>query len=171
MSPIVLEEIVATAVRYALKEYCEEEGCPWDEEYISSNIGKDEKNILEEYYDAKLHFYEVWQMTYLPKVSQIRHNKVKRFKYPHATFKNESSSQNRCNEAEAVAKPKIAIINDAIDKIEAYTVALDDILLRTSYYDDLVSDETDMLDSADMLIRQVSELCHKKMFKRNGLLI
>jgi len=53
MLPFVLGGIALAAVGYGVKEYCESEGCPWDEDDTSSK----ERNAFESFYTSKMHLY------------------------------------------------------------------------------------------------------------------
>ena len=59
MIPLVLGGIALAAVGYGLKEYCEEEGCPWDNE-VRTRPSRSEApvNTFEELHKDKVALYE-----------------------------------------------------------------------------------------------------------------
>jgi len=63
MLPLVLGGIALAAVGYGVKEFCESEGCPWDEEEVF--VRKDDFETL---YEKKK---EVYAKCYLPLVKYV----------------------------------------------------------------------------------------------------
>jgi len=75
MLPLVLGGIALAAVGYGVKEYCESEGCPWDEEPSHTPI-----NIFESLHQQKLELSErkllhlkqlLWKMENIDKKLQL----------------------------------------------------------------------------------------------------
>jgi uncharacterized protein YicC (UPF0701 family) len=56
MLPLVLGGIALAAVGYGMKEYCESEGCPWDEEPERTYTAP--VNLFESLHQKKLELYE-----------------------------------------------------------------------------------------------------------------
>jgi len=56
MLPLVLGGIAIAAVGYGLKEYCEEEGCPWDESEVTVTRPQ---NVFEVLHSKKKHYIKI----------------------------------------------------------------------------------------------------------------
>jgi len=73
MLPLVLGSVTLAAAGYALKEYCEREGCPWDDEipFIATRVEKDETacrnlngTIAKNFHKNKKSHYKVGMQKY-----------------------------------------------------------------------------------------------------------
>jgi hypothetical protein len=63
MLPLIIGSVTIAAVGYAVKEYCEDEGCPWDESVCSSSTPTTIPIVLnttkaKEFYKLKKSFYK-----------------------------------------------------------------------------------------------------------------
>jgi len=157
MLRLVIGGIAAATVGYALKEYCEEEGCPWDEEVKESKEVKKEVFYDVLLYEAKLKFYEVLHVRYFPVVSQIEGYTPKALKYPHASFKKENFPE-ESQELQSEACRTTKLITDATVELESYVDKLEISISSTVNDDESIQD---CLSLADKLIRKTSKLCHE----------
>lgn len=68
MLRLIIGGVTLAAIGYAIKEYCEEEGCPWDKpshtntknttEDETNNVSNDDSKKLKEFYEFKKDIYE-----------------------------------------------------------------------------------------------------------------
>ena len=165
MLPLVLGGIALAAVGYGLKEYCEEEGCPWDEPYDARDFGTKENSCADDLHDIKLQFYEALHFAYFPVVSQLEGYKSKPLKYPYASFKKENYPKDN-EQVEMLACKAADTFGAATVALKNHSKKLEYIMLTKTDYSDFLVEEKALLASADALVRGVSKLCHKMMFDK-----
>ena len=155
MLPLVLGGIALAAVGYGVKEFCEEEGCPWDDE---SKEPEKKMSCNDYLYREKLKFYEVLHLRYLPVVSQIEGYTPKALKYPHASFIKENIPVNSALQNDACNYTRF-IVNSRL-KLESCVDRLEISINSTVNDSDSIQND---LSFAEKLIRKTSKLCHRKM--------
>lgn len=170
MLPLVIGGIAAAAVGYAIKEYCEEEGCFGDDARGSSTSNRttNEPHNNEILYATKSAFCDLVKAEYLPCIVKLEGYEYRPLKYAETDLKKESNN----HEGSQVAK---ALLTTAVGVMEASSLTLKENLEKIKHilsdertYDSLTEEEKSLLDSTHKLVLSTSKLCHKKMFKKDG---
>jgi len=157
MLPLVLGGIALAAVGYGVKEYCESEGCPWDEE-VESKLDK-EVNVFELLQKQKTALYENKLLKLRVLLLQIE-NVDERLKFKDTVKIHEEKLSD--NELEDDVELYVSMYKDMLnlssDLFDSYIHIVEDILTSKTKYESLDKSERKIVKQAYKVVNTGQKL-------------
>ena len=171
MIPLVLGGIALAAVGYGLKEYCDSEGCPWDEETDTNLKSKsdDVKLRFENFHSTKVSLYKDFFVENLQLLAQVKNMKSIKLKYITATFPKELHETIDDNVADMLTASE-EILLYVKDLLRSSAREMNAILEHSTDYTTYTKEEQLLFINAYKLLKLTGKLCHTSLVIEEGSL-
>jgi len=171
MIPLVLGGIALAVVGYGLKEYCEEEECPWDEKTNTNFKTKsdDVKLRFENFHKTKVNLYKDLFIENLQLLVQVKNMKSIKLKYITATFPKELHETIDDNVADMLTASE-EILLYIKDLLRSSAREMNAILKHSTDYSTYTKEEQIIFSKTYKLLKLTSKLCHTPLVTEKGIL-
>ncbi|MEA2047775.1 MAG: hypothetical protein U9O64_04930 [Campylobacterota bacterium] len=169
MLPLVLGGIALAAVGYGLKEYCESEGCPWDEEENTLSRSDEVRTDFETFHKIKIELYKDYFVDSVQLLSQVENMPSKNLKQITATFSKELHDSINNDVAEMLTASKEVLLY-VQDILMVSVRNMQNILEESTDYRSYSKEEQEVFMNGQKLLKLTGKLCHTPLVGKDGFL-
>jgi hypothetical protein len=168
MLPLVLGGIALAAVGYGVKEYCESEGCPWDEEPERTYTAP--VNLFESLHQKKLALSE----HKLPKLIELLLqfedvDKNFQFKYITEIYKETLLQSELEDDVRLYANMYIKTVHTSASLADSYIYALEVLLAKETHYHRLDTVEKKLIKRVYKVVNNIQKLLGLRLLEGKAL--
>ena len=167
MLPLVLGGIALAAVGYGVKEFCESEGCPWDE--ASSSTRTKKKNVFKKLHKRKMTIYDTNFKTLKEHLSQIKNLKELPLDIEEkAPTKEKLDHSDVTGEVKVYVEQYIDILRDANSVLVIYVKKVEEIMHTSLDYREYSKKDKKFLKKLYRFMKEMQDVLSLKLLDDNN---
>ncbi len=168
MLPLVLGSIALAAVGYGVKEYCETEGCPWDEAQ-EAKASKPLENTFTKIEREKKKLHEELQLHFKQHLLAIEHKKKWKLQESTTVSYETLSQSNIPEDVTLYAKQYVALLEETSQKVNFCLELLVRLKEKNKPYKSFTKEEKQLLKNGYKLFNLSSEMLTLQLLDDDSL--